>query len=83
MSNGVYSTYSSLIVSNISDCQISYYPDFKWLVDKQSVGQQEGVLRNRQLVDGSSVAISAQPKIWTDLPPGAKDFLNSLVVVPK
>lgn len=73
----------NITASNQAICQMSYYPDFKWIVDnKQSANTQWTTLASN-IVDGSSVVISSQPKLWTDLPPGAKDFLNNIVVVPR
>lgn len=63
--------------------KIACHPDYKWLrANKTSAGTQWSTLASN-IVDGSSVVISSQPKLWTDLPPGAKDFLNNIVVVPR
>jgi hypothetical protein len=74
--------HNSKKFSNISDCKMSYYADFKWLVTNSVEWQQQGAQREDQIIEWSSVSISSQPKIWTDLPPGARSFLESIVVAP-
>jgi len=36
--------------------------------------------RREKLINGASVLIEYNPSLWTDLPPGAKEFTESLVV---
>jgi uncharacterized repeat protein (TIGR02543 family) len=57
--------------------------DNKWLREKAIQANTQWINLASNIVDWSSVVISSQPKLWTDLPPGAKDFLNNIVVVPK
>lgn len=59
------------------------HPDFKWLSNNKSQANTQWTTLASNIVDWSSVVISSQPKLWTDLPPGAKDFLNNIVVVPR
>lgn len=57
--------------------------DMKYLYDNRTLAVEENTSRQEQVVEWSSVVILSNPTIWTDLPPGAKDFLNSLSIIPK
>jgi len=59
------------------------YPDMLRLRTNRTQYLDESVTRWTDIIEWSSVVILSNPTIWSDLPPGAKDFLNSLVVLPK
>jgi uncharacterized repeat protein (TIGR02543 family) len=75
--------YCSVSTLNKPSTSSICYVDNKWLRENAIQANNQWTVLASNIVDWSSVVISSQPKLWTDLPPGAKDFLNNIVVVPR
>lgn len=58
-------------------------PDMLWLRTNREWFLTEATSRADNIIEGSSVVIQSNPNLWSNLPPGAKAFLNSLTIVPR